>query len=158
MKFVEFVIKQVRKNSSFRAKLSRADNIDTAPIAYECLGNWCDILDKDEFLSYATIGAALARAKIKNNGTLSIAEAIDQSYVEAGSKHYSERAASKLRRLLACDSVEELCMILRNVLRQVETVNLDYESLLEDIKIFNYRKDVIKRKWAASFYKKGDSE
>lgn len=158
MEFVEFVIRQIKKDTAYRAKMCRADNKNTRYIAYECLTSWCDILREEELLPYATIGAALARSKIKKNGCLTIAEAIDELYVQTGSKHCSEKAASKLRRLLACDSVEELCTILRNILRQVETLGLNYENLLAEIKRFSSYKEDVKTKWASNFYRRNSNQ
>lgn len=154
--FVQFVLERMKNDSSFRAGMSRADNPATESQAWEYLAHWCDI-DKDyERRPYATIAAALARAKPGTDGSLGIGKAILVCYKT--DKHAVDTAKPRLRRLLACDSVEEACTILRPLLSLISSrgVRLCYGKLLNDLIYFGDGEKA-KQRWAVDFYgRRGD--
>lgn len=154
--FVEYVLVRMKNDSAFGAALHRADNPATKSQAWEYLARWCD-LDKDwELRPFATIAAAIAHAKPKVDGSLGIGRAIAACYPEDGNK--SDSAKSKLRRLLACDSVEEACVILRPLLRLIASrpdARLCYGQLLNDLLDFGDRK---KQDWAIDFYGRREND
>ncbi|MEK9150269.1 MAG: type I-E CRISPR-associated protein Cse2/CasB, partial [Candidatus Desantisbacteria bacterium] len=82
------------------------------------------------------------------DGSMGIGRAIAACY-EDGNK--SDSAKSKLRRLLACDSVQEACVILRPLLSLISSkgVRLCYRQLLKELLYFGER---TKEKWAIDFY------
>jgi CRISPR system Cascade subunit CasB len=154
--FIGFVLGRMEKDSAFGARLRMADNPATESQAWEHLAKWCD-LDKDwERRPFATIAAAIARAKPKGDGTLGIGKAIALCY-EDGNK--SDSAKSKLRRLLSCDSVEEACRILRYLMRLISSRNirLNYGQLLNELVYFGDG-EKIRQKWAMDFYGKRESD
>jgi CRISPR system Cascade subunit CasB len=151
--FVKFIIELIQKDNGAAAALKRADNPTTEYQSWEYLARFIDI-DKDyERLPYATIASALARAKAEHNGTVRIGEAIACCY-EDGKEN--EQAQAKLRRLLACDSVEEVCRVLRplfNLINSKAGIQLDYSSLLQDLYWFNADNQRVKSRWAQNFYR-----
>jgi CRISPR system Cascade subunit CasB len=54
----------------------------------------------------------LQKQKVEQNGTVKIGQAIARCYEEG---NQSDQAKAKLRRLLACDTTEEVCRILRSL-------------------------------------------
>ncbi|MBR3925681.1 MAG: type I-E CRISPR-associated protein Cse2/CasB [Akkermansia sp.] len=66
---------------------------------------------------------------------------------------------SRFRRLLACDTREELCLHLVDVVRGLKSENIpiNYESLCSDIKYWGER---VREKWAVHYWcnRKEDSE
>ena len=65
----------------------------------------------------------------------------------------------RLRRLLACESLNEACQVLRPMLSLVRSkgVRLDYARLLQDLRSFSFGKDVAqktRRLWVSDFYRK----
>ena len=128
--FVKFIIELIHKDNGAAAALKRADNPATEYQSWEYLARFIDI-DKDyERLPYATIASALAKAKAEQNGSVRIGEAITRCYEDGKD---SEQAKVKLRRLLACDSVEEACRVLRPLFSLINSkagIKLDYAALL----------------------------
>lgn len=162
--FVKTVIEKLQgPDTSFGALLRRADNPATEYQSWEYLCRWCDIEKSWKYKPYALIGAALARAKPGANGHLSIGRTIAQCYSDEGKFNGNEQPAAraKLRRLLACDSAEEACGILRPLLSLIGSrgIPLNYADLLKDLQYSNERFNAhVKAKWARDFYYKKEEE
>jgi CRISPR system Cascade subunit CasB len=151
--FVKFIMELIQKDNGAAAALKRADNPATEYQSWEYLARFIDI-DKDyERLPYTTIASALAKAKAEHNGTVRIGEAIARCYEDGKD---SEQAQAKLRRLLACDSVEEVCRVLRPLFSLINSkagIQLDYAALLQDLYWFNADNQRVKSRWAQNFYR-----
>lgn len=153
--FVQHVLSRLPVDPAFGAALRRADNPATEYHAWEILTPWCNLENRWEQQPFALIGAALARAKPARDGNQSIGMALAASFQD-GSK--SENAKAKLRRLLACTSVEEACRILRPMLSFIAaqgTTNLSYAGLLDDLLFFG---DRIRQRWTMDFFGRGRPE
>lgn len=154
--FVEYVLDRLKKDSAFGAALRRADNPATEYQAWEYLSKWCDLDKNWERRPFATVSGAIARAKPAADGSLGIGKAIAACF-EDGNR--SDSAKSKLRRLLACNSVEEVCIILRPLLSLVASrgARLCYRQLLNELVWFGDG-EKIKIKWAADFYGRREND
>lgn len=151
-KFVQFVIERCKQDKGFAARLRRADNPATEYQSWEILGPWIELDNAWQRLPYATVGAAIARAKVERNGSLTLGKAIADSYAEKGSTQYSDQAKARLRRLLACDDVQEVCRVIRPVLALIDSKlgqPLDYSKLLSELRYFGERSKI---RWAQDFY------
>ncbi len=152
--YVNYIISRC-KNNGIRAALKRADNPVTEYQSWEVLAGFqINLAFENQRLPYATIGAAIARAKIESNGTAKIGYAIARCYDDGNA---SDQAKAKLRRLLACDSVPEACRILRPLLELIEArghTSVDYAALLNDLLWFSNDDSqmCIKARWAQDFY------
>ena len=146
--FIDYVIGRLANDNAFGTALRRADNPATEYQAWEYLVHWCDIDKPWERYPYTTVVAALARAKPKRDGNLSIGRAIASCYDDGRN---SDAAKSKLRRLLACDTSEEVCRILRSILRLIQSrgVSIRYSSLLDELLWFGEKQKI---KWAIDFF------
>ncbi len=168
-RFVKFIIelldeknrnngKRKPGSSAASAILKRAYNPKTEPQSWEYLaraervGIYIDIENDDERLPYTIIASAMAKAKVEKNGSVQIGQAIAECYDNGNEDN---QAKMKLRRLLACDTTEEVCRVLRPLFSLIEAkanVELDYAALLKDLLYFHsYGKDV-KARWANNFY------
>jgi CRISPR system Cascade subunit CasB len=162
--FVKAVIEKLKgQDTSFGALLRRADNPATEYQSWEYLCRWCDIEKSWKYKPYALIGAALARAKPDANGHFGIGRAVALCYSDEGKFNGNEQPAAKakFRRLLACDTTEEACGILRPLLGLIESrkIQLNYAELLKDLLYSNeWFNDHIKSKWARDFYYKKEEE
>jgi CRISPR system Cascade subunit CasB len=161
-KFVDYVIKLCSEYKGNLAKFKRADNSSTEYQSWELLAPWVKLDREEERLTYATISSAIAKSKITENGNTALGKAIACCY-DDGSK--SDPAKAKLRRLLSCDSVQELCRILHPLFNLIDSrgnIKLDYASLLRDILKFTYddqdAQSKIKARWAQDFYNNYNSE
>lgn len=159
--FVAGVIARCREDKGLAARLRRADNPATEYQSWEFLAAWNIDLERDDRrLPFATIAAAIARAKVDANGNLPLGRAIARCYEEG---NQSDQAKTRVRRLLACDDLAELCRVLRPVLTLAESrvaQPLDYARLLKQLCSFGQaaRSDnvswlqQIKAQWAQEFY------
>jgi CRISPR system Cascade subunit CasB len=154
--FVGHVLQRMQADTGFAAALRRADNPATEYQAWEHLAHWCDLDKIWDRMPFATVGAALARAKPGRNGHQSIGRALAACYDDG---NQSDNAKSKLRRLLACDSTEEACRVLRPLLALMaskEKAHLDYGALLDDLLWLGER---TKQRWAMDFFgRRGDDD
>lgn len=163
--FVDYIIRRCQADNGLRAALKRADNPATEYQSWEVLAGFnVDLEYENQRLPYATIAAAIAaaiaRAKIENNGSVRIGQAIARCYEDGNA---SDQAKAKLRRLLACDSVPEACRILRPLFSLIEArsnIALDYARLLDDLLWFGHDASQlrIKARWAQDFYGKPAEE
>ena len=151
--FIEYVLKRMKGDSAFRSALRRADNPDTEYQSWEYLSGrgGCDLEKPWERLPFALISAAVARSELNMDGYLGIGKAIAACYKDDGNN--SDAAKSKLRRLIACSSIEEVCSVLRSLLRLIESkgVRLKYGQLLDELIYFG-EGERAKIKWASDFY------
>lgn len=152
--YVNYII-NCCKNNGIRAALKRADNPATEYQSWDVLAGFKINLEfENQRIPYAAIGAAIARAKIELNGTTKIGYAIARCYDDGNA---SDQAKSKLRRLLACDTVSEACRILRPLLALIDSranSTVDYAALLNNLLWFSNEdnQNLIKARWAQDFY------
>jgi len=136
--FVRRTIKKCLDNPGIAATLRRADNPNTEYQSWDYLASFQIDLDKAYVrLPYATIAAAIAKAEPRQNGRIGIGRAIALSYED---DNQDPPAKAKLRRLLACDSTEEVCSVLRPLFSLTNSrvsTDLDYSRLLSDLLFFN---------------------
>lgn len=155
--FVNYIIQRCASNKGTAAALRRADNPNTEYQSWEYLAPFVE-LDKSWLREpFALVAASIAKAKIEANGKTGIGQAISLCYSDG---NVSDQAKAKLRRLLACDSVEEVCRILRPLLSLIESksnATLDYSKLLQQLINFNWRQEWVKSQWAQDFYNKKTS-
>lgn len=166
--FVASAIAHCLKDKGLAARLRRADNPATEYQSWEFLAVWhIDLESDDQRLPYVTVAAAIARAKPEANGSLTLGQAIARCYEEG---NQSDQAKARLRRVLACDELPELCRVLRPVLTLIVSrvaQTLDYARLLKQLGQFGAASrhgdaawlQRIKAQWAQEFYgRKADTE
>lgn len=151
-KFADFVIKKLQDDNAFGAALRRADNLATEYQSWEYLVRWCDLDKPWERLPFIVIAAALARAKPNKDGSLNLGKCIALCYEDG---NQSDAAKTRLRRILACDNIEEICRVLRTTLRLIQSrgVSINYGGLLNELLWFNERHKI---RWATDFYGRRD--
>lgn len=152
-RFVCGVIQRCQEDKGIAARLRRGDNPATEYQSWELLASFGVDLEKDyQRLPFITVAAAIAKAKAEHNGGLSLGQAIASSY-EKGRD--SDQAKARLRRLLACDDLPELCRILRSLFSLIDSKSgqsLDFIRLLKQLRRFAYNDQQVKAQWAQEFY------
>lgn len=152
-RFVYGVIEHCQKDKGLAARLRRANNPATEYQSWELLARYGIDLEQDnERLPFATVAAVIAKAKIQSNGNLSLGRAIASCYPDG---NQSDQAKARLRRLLACDEVAELCRLLRPVFTLIDSrvsQPLDYARLLGQLRRFTFAGQQVKAQWAQEFY------
>jgi CRISPR system Cascade subunit CasB len=154
-RFVTTVIERCMQNKGLAARLRRADNAATEYQSWDLLASLNVDLERDDVrLPFVTIAAAIAKAKIETNGKLTLGRAIADCYEDGSENHQSK---ARLRRLLACDDIEELVRILRPLFSLISSKvsqPLDFVKLLRQLRFFSYDSQAIKAQWAQEFYGK----
>lgn len=161
--FVNFVMQFcIAENKAALAALKCADNPNKQEKSYDYLSAfYIDCKNPNEFLPYATIAAAIAKTNSKENGHVGIGRAIARCYdtieTSDNKKEIDPQAKIKVRRLLACDSTEEACRVLRSLFSLIESrniKNINYISLLRDLESFHldWKRELTKQYWAKDFY------
>lgn len=146
------VFARCKNDKGFAATLKRADNPDTAYQAWEILATYGVSLDKDfKRLPYALVLAAVARSSNDQDGKLGLGAALAKAYQDDSGRD-SDAAKAKLRRILACDNVVEVCQVLRPILQLIcsRGVGISFERLLKDLVFFNSEKTLAS--WAQDFF------
>ena len=155
-RFVETVIQRCGQDKGLAARLRRADNSATEYQSWELLASLNVDLERDyERLPFAIVAAAIAKSKTDSNGSLTLGRAIAACYEKEGND--SSQAKIRLRRLLACDDLEELIQILRPLLSLIQSKvsqPLDYVQLLNQLRFFSSNSQSSKARWAQEFYGK----
>ncbi len=152
-RFVETVIKRCNNDKGLAARLRRADNPATEYQSWEVLGALGVDLEKEyQRLPFVTVAAAIAKSKVEHNGNLKLGRAIAACYVDG---NQSDQAKARMRRLLACGELAEVCRILRSVLTLIDSKvgqPLDFVLLLKQLRNFHFNGQRIKTQWAQEFY------
>jgi CRISPR system Cascade subunit CasB len=151
-RYVTSVIERIKTDTAMAAALKRADNPATEYQAWEYLADFnIDLENPKERIPYIIISAAIARAKPDQDGNYALGAAIASCYEEGKA---SDQARSKLRRLLACETIEEVCTILRPLLGLIASrgKNVAYGKLLNQLAWFAQDPQKIKIKWAQDFF------
>ncbi|BAW81084.1 CRISPR-associated protein Cse2 [Candidatus Nitrosoglobus terrae] len=151
--FVSYLLTRIQQDKGLAARLRRADNPATEYQSWEFLAGFgVDLEQEYQRLPFITVAAALAKARAERNGNFRLGQAIAACYTD---DNQSDQAKAKLRRVLACDGLPELCRILRPVLTLIEsrvTQPLDYVRLLRQLQYFAPHGQQIKAQWAQEFY------
>lgn len=155
-RFVTHLIERCQLDKGTAAKLRRADNPATEYQSWEILVALGIDLEKPwRRLPAVTISAAIAKSKPEKNGSLKLGEAVALCYEDG---RESTQAKARLRRLLACDDLAELCRILRQTFALIDSkVNapLDFARILKQLWSFGFEdnQNRIKVQWAQEFYR-----
>jgi len=150
--FIKFVIDRLEHDRAMRARLRQADNPNMEYQSWEYLARFgVNLQNRRKCKAFATVAAALARADLKADGTLGIGCAIAQSYRDGKD---DDQAKARLRRLLACKTSEEVCDVLRPLLRLVDSRGqpVGFEKLLRDILFFDSYPEDTRARWAQDFF------
>jgi CRISPR system Cascade subunit CasB len=153
-RFVETVIERCKSDKGLAARLRRADNPATEYQSWELLGSLgIDLENPYERLPFVTISSAIAKSKAESNGAMTLGRAIAACYDDGRESH---QAKARLRRLLACTELAEVCRILRPVLTLINSKvgqPLDFVRLLRQLRFFTYESGQrTKTQWAQEFY------
>lgn len=156
-RFVTAILERCREDKGFAARLRRADNPDTEHYAYGVLAGFGIDLENDgERRPYAVIAAGLGRSRRDQDGTLGLGEAL-RDCVER-----EDQGESRLRRMLACRTTEELCRMLRPLLTFIAArdVPLCHARLLDDMLSFRFEeaRRRVRLRWAQEYYGRSASD
>lgn len=152
-RFINSTIERCKNDTGLTARLKRGDNPATEYQCWDFLAGFGINLEKEyERLPYVAVVAALAREKPLTDGTLGLGETIAACFPDGKDDN---QAQMRLRRILACNDMPELCRVLRPVLSLIQSRAaglLCYSRLLTQLQRFHFNDQQIKAQWAQSFY------
>ncbi|WP_349343550.1 type I-E CRISPR-associated protein Cse2/CasB [Marinobacter sp. MMG032] len=152
-RFVEGVIRRCGQDKGLAAKLRRADNPAMEYQSWELLASFgVDLEWENQRLPFVTVASAIAKSKAERDGKLTLGQAIARCY-EDGKE--SNQAKARLRRLLACNDLPEVCRILRSTLSLIDSKvarPLNFTRLLKELRLFPFDDKRVKAQWAQDFY------
>lgn len=155
--FVIWLLAKINNDKGTAARLRRADNPATEYQSWELLAAFgVDLTNEHQRLPYAMLSAAMARSKAERNGSLPLGQALAIAY----GGNDSDPAQARMRRLLACRGMPELCRVLRPLLTLIDSKQsqpLNYVRLLNQLTRFGKSDDMaqrVKSEWAMEFYRK----
>ena len=121
-----------------------------------------NIEDKFILAIYSTVGAAVCRRRLTQDGNLSFGESLAACLKENDRNLEDNLKNLRLRRLLACEGVQELCQVLRPILALIQSrsVQISYSEILKDLLDFRWdnKRKSVKLHWAKDFYNKTINE
>lgn len=147
--FAAAVIARVKTDTTFRAVMSRADNPAFESAAWEYLIPYCNIEHDFERIPFALVGAAIARIRPEMDGNAEIGTAFDSI---CSTQEDRERESIRFRRLIACESVLDICAVLRPILQYLASKGalINFSQLLNDLIYWNQRTKI---RWTTQFYR-----
>ncbi|MEN6318173.1 MAG: type I-E CRISPR-associated protein Cse2/CasB, partial [Syntrophaceae bacterium] len=151
-KLISDIYIRLKQDTAFRAALKKADNPDTEYQSWEYLAGYgIDIEHESVRLPYTTIFSAVARSGRESDGSLELGVALVSAYQNDQS---SPPARARLRRILACSTVQEACAVLRPMLRLIggKGIPISYARLLHDLNFFSKDPGQTKARWAQQFF------
>lgn len=151
-RYVNSVIERIKKDTAMAVALKRADNPSLEYRAWEYFADYkVNLENTKERIPYATVSASLAREKPLVDGFLNLGHAISKTGKDSSP---SDQERARLRRILACDTVEEVCTILRPLLSLINArgIKISYGQLLNDLCWFENNPQRTKAHWAQSFF------
>lgn len=152
-KFVADVIASCQTSKGDSAKLRRASNPSLEHQSWGILARLgVDLNQESQRLAACTVAAAIATAKPSKNGSMLFGRAFAVCYTEGKD---AAPAEARLRRLLACNDLQEVCRVIRPLFQLIlakTKQDLDYARLLIQLKSFQHDPQKIKAQWAQDFY------
>lgn len=149
--FVEKLLKQCADDTRLSAAMRRAVNPALEPQCWPWLVRFgVNVESASERAAFVCVGAALIKGHVAANGSVPFGRALAKSY-EAD----SPQAEARLRRLLACDSVQGCTQVLRALIPLVQSrcqATVDYAALLDDLLRFRGYPDRVRAKWTMQFF------
>ncbi len=142
-----------KKDNGRIARLKRGDNPDLAPQAWEILFRLG--IKENDFLPCLTVGAAMCRLGEAGDGTASLGRALASCCGDT--EQDKEQGSLRLRRLLACSDIREVCAVIRPVLAFIASkgrLRLCHARLLDDLTAFRspQRREAVKMRWTRDFW------
>ena len=153
--FVSYALERCSKDTGVAARLRRADNPSTEYQSWDFLAQFGIDLEKAwERVPFACVAASLARTRSSEDGKAGLGRALADCYEEGNA---SDQAKARLRRILACDAVDELCRVLRPVLSLIASrgrTQVCHAHLLDDLLRFRWNQQRVKVRWAQDFHRR----
>jgi CRISPR type I-E-associated protein CasB/Cse2 len=140
-----------REDRGMMADLRQGFSEATANRSWPYVANWCDLANDRWRIIYQTVMAAYAHhpqvAEKANIGHVLRRIAMGDGRGQEGLSTFDGR----FRRIITCDSAQEVCQQLRGVIRAAiqKSIRIDYVQLFTDLCYWGPR---VKMRWASTYW------
>lgn len=155
-------LEALREDRGAMANLRRGFSPATEDRAWPWIARWCDLTKDHQRLIYTAVAAAYAtHPETTDQGNLGT---VMRSIAQNDQKRQNEQKGddglasfeARFRRLLACQSLEQVCQRLASVIRAATQrgVPVNYEQLFVDLWKWRYptSRERVKVDWAAAYW------
>lgn len=160
--FVDSVFRRKEEDSGFRSRMRGAGSAVRETAVWGDLAPFCNLENESLRAAYVLVGSSVAFEDKDGNGAQSFGRLLSLTWGDEkdaklldDKKQAQHPAAARLRRLLVCRDVPELCRVLRPCLRLIRSRRpgeLDYAQLLDDLLRFPFDPDKVKARWVMDFH------
>ena len=141
------------KDRGVFADLRRGFSKTTEMRSWSYIGRFCNLNNDEERIVYQTIAAGFATNPEIDNTPYENWGSTMRKLAKEGSDE-NKTFDVYFRRILACNSVEDVCERLRApiIASKSKSVSVPWESLFWDLLRWNERAEEIKTRWAANYW------
>ncbi len=157
--FVDYIFRLCNSDSGIASKLKRAGSENQAVSSYGILvGAGVDIEKYYQLIPHSIVAEIIAKSKLESDAGKENFGKVLRLSTELKKGDDKEINDTRMRRILNCDTLEELQVILRPVLNFIISRgfigNLCLHDFLNDLLYFEHEaaQNRIKKKWAKGFY------
>lgn len=150
-------LKQRIDDRGLMADLRRGFNPDTEHKAWPYVADWCDLTRSRQRHVHMTVMAAFAYHPRHDESAGNLGRTLRKIAMVEGGKDGLASFETRFRRLLVCDSLEELCRLLGPVIRAAAAkgVTINYVELFKDL---TYWSSPVKLRWASGYWSSGKTD
>ena len=158
-KFVDYIFKICRKDCGIAAKLKRSGSENQAVSSWGILVQCgIDIENDNKRIPYSLVAEFIARSKLESDSGSDSFGRVLRLAISKKKSSVKDISDARIRRILNCDSIFELQIIVRSALNLIISRGLldkmCFYEFLSDLISFEYDNSQmrIKKKWANDFY------
>lgn len=157
--FIENIFRLCKSDSGIASKLKRAASENQAVSSYGILVRaGIDIEKSNQLITHSIVAEIIAKSELESDVGKENLGAVLRLSLEFKKEEGKELNDTRMRRLLSCDTLEELQLVLRSILNFIisrgNIEKLCLSEFLKDLLYFETEsaQNRIKKKWAKSFY------
>lgn len=164
--FVESVYRRKEVDSAFRSRMRAARSSLRETAVWGDLAGYFDITREDIRAIYVLVGSSIALENGEKNGTKAFASLLSMAWKDNKNQKFLDDkkiaqhpAVMRLRRIVSCRDVQEVCQLLGPCLQLIRSRvsgELDYMALMKDLLDFSFsseKAEVVKARWVMDFHR-----
>lgn len=164
--FVESVYRRKEDDGVFRSRMRAARSSSRETAVWFDLAGYIDITREDVRAIYVLIGSSIALENSEKNGTKTFSSLLSMAWRDNKNQKFLDEkkiaqhpAVMRLRRIVSCRDVQEVCQLLGPCLQLIRSRvpgELDYMTLMKDLLDFGFsseRAEAVKARWVMDFHR-----
>lgn len=163
--FIDYIFRLCKSDSGAASKLKRAGSENQMALSYGILvGAGIDIEKKYQLIPHSIVAEIIAKSDLESDTGKENFGKVLRLASELKKEKGQEVNDTKMRRILNCDTLEELQIVLRSMLNFIISRGfidkLSLNDFLKDLLKFEseWAQNRIKKKWAIGFYSSNNDD